>query len=157
TFTFWSVVPPQSVFAGVTELRPGYVRTYTEDGVSEEPFYEVRFPAAGSDVKQFSGTFEEAVEAVRAALTRATSLRLARADGPVARCVCGRLDSPRAASPGLRAKGEKFRTFSPRFEAAEYDETKFQREMSDSITPAHAEVVVSRAAIARAFPRVIAH
>src|SRR5439155_20212832 len=28
TFTFWSIVPPRSVFAGVSELRAGFVRTY---------------------------------------------------------------------------------------------------------------------------------
>lgn len=27
TFTFWSVVPPQSVFAGIVELEPGHTRT----------------------------------------------------------------------------------------------------------------------------------
>src|SRR5512132_340561 len=27
TFTFWTVVPPQSVFRGVSELEPGHVRT----------------------------------------------------------------------------------------------------------------------------------
>jgi len=157
TFTFWSVVPPQSVFAGVTELRPGYVRTYTDRGMTEEPFYEVRFPGQGSEVPQFSGSFEDAVEAVREALTRATMLRMLRADVPVGSYLSGGLDSSLVAALGLRAKGEKFRTFSLRFEDAEYDETKYQREMSAFLGSDHAEVVVSRAGIARAFPRVIAH
>ena len=40
TFTFWSVVPPQSVFEGVEELRPGHVRIYQNGVVQrEEPFW----------------------------------------------------------------------------------------------------------------------
>ncbi|HEY3594977.1 MAG TPA: asparagine synthase (glutamine-hydrolyzing), partial [Polyangiaceae bacterium] len=157
TFTFWSIVPPQSVFAGMSELMPGHVRTYTERGFTEETFYEPRFPGKGSDVAAFSGSLEDAVEATRAALTKATSLRMLRADVPVGSYLSGGLDSSLVAALGLRAKGERFHTFSLRFEDAEYDETVYQREMSAFLGSDHAEVVVSRAGIARAFPRVIAH
>jgi asparagine synthase (glutamine-hydrolysing) len=157
TFTFWSVVPPQSVFEGVKELMPGHVRTYSENGTSEETFYQQRYPGNDSDFPQFSGTLEDAVEAVRAALEQATSLRMLRADVPVGSYLSGGLDSSLIAALGLRAKGEKFRTFSLRFEDSEYDETSYQREMSAFIGSDHAEVEVSRTSIARVFPRVIAH
>jgi asparagine synthase (glutamine-hydrolysing) len=52
TFTFWSVVPPRSVFAGVSELRPGTWRSYQlfSDGsaprVREQPYWKPRYPTA---------------------------------------------------------------------------------------------------------------
>src|SRR5206468_3044632 len=39
TFTFWSVVPPQSVFRGIEELRPGHVRTYRSGRWRERAFW----------------------------------------------------------------------------------------------------------------------
>jgi len=61
------------------------------------------------------------------------------------------------AALGLAAKGEKFSTFSLRFEDAEYDEGIYQKMMADAIGSDHREVVVSRRDIAEAFPKVVAH
>jgi len=155
SFTFWTVVPPRTVFEGVFEVRPGHVRTYEAGRVEERPFYELAYPENGKGA--FSGTLDEAVEEVRAALERATSLRMLRADVPVGSYLSGGLDSSIVAALGLKAKGEKFSTFSLRFEDDEYDETAFQREMVAHIGSDHHEVVVSRRDIARAFPDVVMH
>ena len=40
TFTFWSIVPPQSVFHGIEELRPGHLRIYQNGSFSEKSFYQ---------------------------------------------------------------------------------------------------------------------
>jgi asparagine synthase (glutamine-hydrolysing) len=155
TFTFWSVVPPQSVFQGIEELRPGHARTYARGAWRERAFWEMGFPQGKEGA--FAGTFEDAVAAVRAALERATSLRMLRADVPVGSYLSGGLDSSLVAALGLRAKGERFRTFSLRFEDAEYDETEHQRVMARRLGSEHREVVVSRRDIARVFPEVVAH
>jgi asparagine synthase (glutamine-hydrolysing) len=153
-FTFWTVVAPQSAFAGVEELRPGHVRTYGPDGVEESAYWEPRFPEGARDA--FAGSVEDAVDAVRAALARATSLRMLRADVPVGSYLSGGLDSSIVAAMGLTAKGAGFATFSLRFEDAEYDETLHQRRMADAIGSDHREIVVSRRDIAHAFPAVVA-
>jgi asparagine synthase (glutamine-hydrolysing) len=153
TFTFWSIVPPQSVFRGVDELRPGHVRTITRGEVKEKPFWRPAYPPENA----FEGSLEDAVVEVRRALEDATRLRMLRADVPVGSYLSGGLDSSFVAALGLRAKGEKFQTFSLRFQDAEYDETGFQRMMVERLGSEHHEVVVSRADIARAFPDVIWH
>src|SRR4029434_10232850 len=79
------------------------------------------------------------------------------ADVPVGSYLSGGLDSSLVAALGLRVKGHRFKTFSIRFEDAEYDETRFQREMSEYLGSDHAEVLVTRRAIAEAFPGVVAH
>jgi asparagine synthase (glutamine-hydrolysing) len=174
TFTFWTVVPPQGVFAGVSEVRPGHVRTIRLQSerapeVSERPYWTPRFVAepdlgaiispvqADAGLAPFTGSVEEAARCVRSALEQATSLRMLRADVPVGSYLSGGLDSSLVASLALAAKGAQFHTFSLRFDDAEYDETGYQREMVARLGSEHHEVVVSRRDIAECFPAVIAH
>ncbi len=152
TFTFWSVVPPQSVFAGVRELEPGHTRIYDAASVTDRAYWQQRYPIDGDG---FRGTLDEAAEAVRAALLQATSLRMLRADVPVGSYLSGGLDSSLTAALGRQAKGDGFMTFSLRFADAEYDETSFQRLMSRQLGTTHHEVLVSRDDIARSFAEVI--
>ncbi len=153
TFTFWSVVPPQGVFQGISELVPGHVRVYSQGKVCDKPFWSPKYPR--SPEEGFPGTFDEAVEEVRAALIEATRLRMVRADVPVGSYLSGGLDSSLVAAMGLDTKGEKYQTFSLRFEDAEYDESPFQQEMVAHIGSDHHEVIVSRADIAYAFKDVV--
>lgn len=157
TFTFWSIVPPQSVFLGITELRPGHARVYqyTKGLIREQAYWTPRYPERPEDY--FQGSIEEATAEVRSALEKATALRMLRADVPVGSYLSGGLDSSLVAALGLRAKGEKFCTFSMRFADAEYDETGFQREMVKLLGSEHHEVIISRRSIADAFPAAVAH
>jgi asparagine synthase (glutamine-hydrolysing) len=155
TFTFWSSVAPRSVFSGVVELPPGCIRVYSPAGVEERRFWEPSYPVG--ERGRVPGSIEEAEVALLEALQRATNLRMLRADVPVGSYLSGGLDSSLVAALGLRAKGERFRTFSLRFEDAEYDETSFQREMQGFLGSDHAEIVVSQRDIAEVFPEVIEH
>ncbi len=157
TFTFWSIVPPQGVFQGVTELEPGHVRTYENGAVHDREFTSARYPSYLDPQSQFRGSLEDAVCEVRVALERATSLRMLRADVPVGSYLSGGLDSSLVASMGRRFAGNSFKTFSLRFEDAEYDETTYQRLMVQQLGSEHHEVVVSRGDIAGIFPEVIYH
>jgi asparagine synthase (glutamine-hydrolysing) len=156
TFTFWSIVPPQSVFTGITELRPGHVMIVADGNPPvDRPFWQPRYPNA--DDPGFRGSLPEAVEAVRAALQRATDLRMLRADVTVGSYLSGGLDSSLVATLGRSAARGRLETFSLRFEDAEFDETDFQREMVAHLGSQHHELVVRRRDIAEAFPEVIRH
>jgi asparagine synthase (glutamine-hydrolysing) len=149
------VVAPQTAFAGVTELEPGHVRTYEDGCVREHAFYVPSYPTGAAE--QFRGSVEDAARAVRAALEDATALRMLRADVPVGAYLSGGLDSSFISALALAAKGQKFSTFSLRFEDAEYDETEYQRLMVQQLGSEHHEVVVRKPDIAEIFPEVIAH
>jgi asparagine synthase (glutamine-hydrolysing) len=155
TFTFWTVVPPQSVFQGVSELEPGHVRTVSPREVTDRAFWTPRYPAAPGE--GFQGDLGEAAERVREALERAVRLRMLRADVPVGCYLSGGLDSSLIAALGRRVKGGAFCTYSLRFEDVEYDETSYQRLVAARIESDHREVVVGRGDIARAFPAVVFH
>lgn len=157
TFSFWTVVPPQGVFLGITELEPGHVRIYENGVVHDQSFWTPRYPEYPSNGSQFKGTLEDAVAEVRHALVQATSLRMLRADVPVGSYLSGGLDSSLVAAMAHRLAGDRFQTFSLRFEDAEYDETGFQRLMVQQLGSQHHEVLVSRQDIANVFPEVIYH
>jgi asparagine synthase (glutamine-hydrolysing) len=156
TFTFWSVVPPQSVFAGVREIEPGSVHVFRASGERTcRPPAIPTFPTEPSG--GFRGSIDDAVNAVRNELEEATRLRMLRADVPVGSYLSGGIDSSLVAALGQRAKGERITTFSLRFEDAEYDETPYQRLAAEHIGSIHREIVVSSRDIANVFPDVIAH
>jgi asparagine synthase (glutamine-hydrolysing) len=154
TFTFWSVVPPQSVFAGVSELEPGHIRTYVHDTVQDIPL-----PTVDSTTTKyrFHGSVQDAAIAVREVIEKATSLRMLRADVPVGSYLSGGLDSSLVAALGQKYAHSRFQTFSLRFEDAEYDETSYQHMLVEQIGSEHHEIVVSRSDIANIFPEVIYH
>jgi asparagine synthase (glutamine-hydrolysing) len=156
-FTFWSPVPPRTPFAGITELRPGTVRTYEANGaIRDVAYWQARYPLDGERERVFGGSLGEAAEAVRAALTEATRLRMVRADVPVGCYLSGGLDSSLVAALAARA-APRFSTFSLRFSDAEYDETPWQRRMAERLGTDHRDIVVSRADVASAFPEVVLH
>jgi asparagine synthase (glutamine-hydrolysing) len=155
TFTFWTVVPPQSVFRGVTELEPGHLRRVSRRGVVDRAFWSPTYPAAGRGA--FAGSLADAVREVGGALEQAVRLRMLRADVPVGCYLSGGLDSSLVAALGRRVKGDRFLTFSVRFEDAEYDETPYQRGVAAMIGSDHRELLVRRSDIGEAFPSVVAH
>ncbi len=157
TFTFWTIAPPQGVFHGVTELEPGHVRIYENGAVCDRAYWMPRYPVPGDMHSQFQGSLEDAVREVRRTLENATSLRMLRADVPVGSYLSGGLDSSLVAALGRHFAGDRFQTFSLRFEDAEYDETEYQRMMVNVLGSEHHEVVVTRSDIANVFPEVIYH
>ncbi len=155
TFTFWSVVPPQSVFAGVAELRPGHVRTVAAGRSAERPFWSPRYPTEKQQA--FGGSLDEAAERVRSALEKAVSMRVLRADVPVGSYLSGGLDSSLLAALARNATRGRLRTFSIRFEDPEYDETPYQRAVAQCLEVDHCELLVTRRDIAAALPQAVRH
>ncbi|MBI5493964.1 MAG: asparagine synthase (glutamine-hydrolyzing) [Deltaproteobacteria bacterium] len=155
TFTFWTVVPPQSVFRGVTELEPGHARTYARGTVRDTCFYQPRFPVEARG--ELRVPLADAVEQVRSALQEAVRLRMLRSDVPVGSYLSGGLDSSLIAALGRTYLGDRLRTFSLRFADAEYDETPYQRAMVKRMQSDHRELLVRREDIANIFPDVVEH
>jgi asparagine synthase (glutamine-hydrolysing) len=154
TFTFWASVAPQGVFQGITELEPGHVRVVRHGRHHDEAYW--RPDHAVSDTLR-TISVDDAAVLVRERLERAVALRMLRADVPVGSYLSGGLDSSLIATLGRMAKGDRFHTYSIRFDDPEYDETPWQRLMAERLESEHHELVVTRQDIARVFPDVIAH
>ncbi|NUP04798.1 MAG: asparagine synthase (glutamine-hydrolyzing) [Polyangiaceae bacterium] len=161
-FTLWAPVAPATPFEGVRELEPGTFEVLDLSGPSPSrttrAYFVPQFLERGADAHEAAhSSVAEAAERTLGALEEATRLRMVRADVPVGSYLSGGLDSSLVAALGLRALGEKFKTFSLRFADAEFDETPFQQEMVDRLGTEHASIVVSREDIAGVFPEVVYH
>lgn len=157
TLTFWCPIPPHTVFRGVSELHPGEVRSHCKGAVQSWRVQPLEYNGGADDPKRFRGTLADASEAVGHALQTATRLRISRADVPVGCYLSGGLDSSLIAALGRGVAGDRFQTFSLRFDDAEFDESAHQRAMVMRLGSEHREVRVSRQDIAHAFPDVVWH
>jgi asparagine synthase (glutamine-hydrolysing) len=160
TFTFWASRAPRTVYEGVTELPPGTLKVWSRDGSSfERRYWAPAFPTVSPREARTpdARTEAEAAEALRAHLVSATRLRMTRADVPVGSYLSGGIDSSFVARLARDTVSGRLKTFSLRFEDAEYDETSYQRRMVQELGSEHAEVVATRADIAAALPEVVRH
>ena len=133
------------------------MRVYAADGKHREHvFWSPSFPETPrEDACPLS--LDEATDALREKLDNASRLRALRSDVPVGSYLSGGLDSAVTAWMGRQAKTGEFRTFSLRFRDAEFDETRFQRQMAERLDSRHEEVEVARTDIANVFPDIIRH
>lgn len=157
TFTFWSTVAPTSSFTGIFQVEPGHVWTITRDGMDSRAFWTPEYPGVIERMASRSVSIEDATRRVRQALDDAVRLRVLRADVPVGSYLSGGLDSSLVAALGRQYEGDRYVTFSVRFEEAEFDETVHQHRMVDALGSEHQEIVVRRGDIASVFPDVIWH
>lgn len=149
--TCWSLVAPRTMLEGIHELAPGHNLIVEGGRIRTEPYWQLRYGAveARPDAAQKAEELFELLE-------DATRLRL-RADVPVGAYLSGGLDSSVTAALARGQVGPRLRTFSITFDSAEFDESEYQREVSDFLGTAHQSIACQAADIGRVFPRVIWH
>lgn len=149
-FTFWTPLPPRTIFKGVKELPPGHSLTWRDGHVSIERHWQPQFePQAAADVEQQR-------ERLLDLLTSATRLRL-RSDVPVGAYVSGGLDSSVVAALATQLSTTPMRTFSIAFDDAEFDESSHQRRVVEALGADHRELRCTYDDIARVMPDVAWH
>jgi len=152
-FTFWSTIPPQTVFKNVFQLPPGHSLTVKNNGVQTRQYWSVPYPRNG---EQCNGNEAVLAEELLHLLEDATRIRL-RSDVPVGAYLSGGIDSTVTTALVGRTAGERLRTFSITFDDTEFDESPYQREASAFLGTQHSQVSCSHQDIARVFPQVIRH
>ena len=153
-FMYWAPIAPITPFEGIEELPPGTTRTFAGGSVVDRVHWQPSFPPS---VDEFTGSFDDAVEALRHELRAATALRVTSADVPVGAYLSGGLDSSLTARLGNEATGGRLQTFSIRFADAEFDEGVYQHALARLLDSEHHELTVARRDIAEVFPEVVRH
>lgn len=149
-FTFWSVVPPRTVFRDILQVPPGHTLVVTRERSRLERHWE------SSYAPEESVSEGEHAERLRDALVEATRIRL-RADVPVGAYLSGGLDSAVVAAVVRQHTGARLRTFSVGFEDAAYDETGFQQRVIRHLGVEHAHLRCTEQELGTVFPRVVWH
>lgn len=150
-FTLWAPLAPRTAFKGISELPPGHLMLIEDGRVETRAWWRQTFPDIGETAAP-----RDAAEALRALLDDATRIRL-RADVAVGSYLSGGLDSSLVSALAARAAPGRLRTFSLNFEAAEYDEGRWQALMTAALDTDHTMVRCRAGDIAAAFPLLIRH
>lgn len=152
-FTFWTTLPGVSVFAGISELKPGHYLRVTQEGIQERAYWS---PPYYEPEEQLTASPDEISEEILELLADAVRIRL-RADVAVGTYLSGGLDSSGITALVARRFNHEVQTFGLGFEEADFDERSFQQEMVARLKVRHCEVLADNAAIAAHFPKVVWH
>lgn len=152
-FTFWTTLPPHSLFEGIESLPPGCRMVIEKGERHTQRYWDWTFPPEQIDNQS---TAEELAETLRSQLIDSVRLQL-RADVPVGAYLSGGLDSSVITSLIKHYTDTPLRTFSIGFEDEEFDESDYQQELVDYLGTHHTHVLCKRSDIGEAFPRVVWH
>ncbi|WP_280153993.1 asparagine synthase (glutamine-hydrolyzing) [Piscinibacter sp. XHJ-5] len=153
TFSYWSALPPASVFEGVSVLPPGHLMTVEGGRAQVRRYWDWAFPghAAGEARSE-----EDCAEQLHALLVDAVRLQL-RADVPVGAYLSGGLDSSVITAIIHNHTRTPLRSFSLTFEDAEFDESAHQRALVAHLRTDHTSMQATKGEIGSAFPRMVWH
>jgi asparagine synthase (glutamine-hydrolysing) len=150
-FTFWSSLPPRTVFKGVEELPPGHSMTVEDGNIHIRPFWQLDYSAVDFDMNE-----EDCAGQLLGILRDATRIRL-RSDVPVGAYLSGGLDSSVITAVTKEFSGEQLKTFSITFEDAQFDESSYQQDVVNFLRTNHQSIHCSYQDICNVFPDVISH
>ncbi len=137
TYLTLKYVPgPATAIRGIRKLPPAHVLLCEEGGATVRPYWEL------PEMDGAAGGGEGSVEALAEAIREAVRIRM-RSDVPIGLFLSGGLDSGIVASvmaPLARASGERLRTFTVRFQDADYDEMSAAAAMAHAVGADHVEI-----------------
>lgn len=157
SLTYWAPADPETVYAGVHSLPPGFVLSIESDGREQlRRYWDWTFPPAAETSPRAFASIEHAAHELRELLVDAIRLQL-RADVPVGAYLSGGLDSSGIVALIRGFTSTPVRTFSVAFEDAEFDESVHQQQMARHLGTEHSTLLCTRQDIGRAFPRFVRH
>jgi asparagine synthase (glutamine-hydrolysing) len=148
-FTFWSTVPPKTIFKDICELPPGHSLTVTENNLRLRRYWQ-------ADFNIVERSEDDACEELASLLINATRLRL-RADVPVGAYLSGGLDSSIITALIRKFSTSPLETFSVAFDDPEFDETPYQETVSEFLGVQRNAVRCDSNTIGEIFPQVVWH
>ncbi|MEQ1579213.1 MAG: asparagine synthase (glutamine-hydrolyzing) [Steroidobacteraceae bacterium] len=152
-FSFWSTLPGNTVFAGISSLPPGHIMVCEADSTRITRYWDWDFDPEQIDHERSAGSY---AEELRALLVDSVRLQL-RADVPVGAYLSGGLDSSIVTAIIKTFSDTPLRSFSLAFADEEFDERPYQQAMVRHLGTDHTEFLCRREDIAGAFPRTIWH
>ena len=152
-FTFWTTITPRTIFENITEIPPGHFMIVRDGGIKQKAFWTIPYYESEN---QWQGSFEEAQETLKDLLLDAVRIRL-RAEVPVGAYLSGGLDSSLITALISRNFNNRLKTFSIGFEAGNFDESGYQRQMVSHLSTDHRQTIATNALIRENFAGVVWH
>lgn len=152
-FTFWSTIPPRTIFTNIFQLPPGCSLTVESGRFQVHRYWSLCFPVAEEPILDNE---DHAAAQLLEILRRSARIRL-RSDVPVGAYLSGGIDSTVITALIGTVAGDRLRSFSIAFEDGEFDESVFQQQASSFLKTDHSTFSCSTSDIVDVFPDVIWH
>jgi len=153
TFVFWHPLAPRSIFEGISILPPGHnlFIGIGNPAPRVERYWKIDYTP--DDHPRNDAIY---IDELRNLLDNAAHIML-RADVPVGAYLSGGLDSSVTAALIRKEVPSALKTFSVTFSDARFDESSYQREVSDYLGTKNIAASCLDGDIGRIFPKVVWH
>src|SRR5688572_9664800 len=142
----------QTLFRGITRLRPGHTLSWSlADGMQQRRYWQLPAPA-----ERAPRSFAAEAASLRTRLTGAVKRHLV-SDVPLGVFLSGGIDSSVIAAIAARLSPPGLRTFAVGFADPRANELAYAKQVADAIGSRHHEVVVTPEQFFDALPRLIWH
>lgn len=150
----WNTLGCDTVYKDIRSVASGTYERYQEGRrTGQQRYYEIGESwQANREVSDFDAAKVEFIEK----LDESVQLRL-RSDVPVGGYLSGGIDSTVISHLISKHKKDQFRTFSVEFEDQQYDESKYQKLVSEKLQSTHESVVINKETINSNFLDTIYH
>ncbi|OUS02948.1 asparagine synthase (glutamine-hydrolyzing) [Flavobacteriales bacterium 33_180_T64] len=131
----WGHIPdPHSIFNEVKKLQAGHAFTFDikSGKMTTKCYWDIDYKGNTS----YKGTYNEAKEELDSLLHNAVSTRLF-ADVPVGVFLSGGIDSSVVAALATKSSNAKVKTFSVKFNEAEFDESQYAQQVASHLDTDH--------------------
>jgi asparagine synthase (glutamine-hydrolysing) len=155
-FTFWTSLPPRTIFKNIQELPPGHSLSVQHGKITVRRYWQLDYATECEDPAASDRREEVYADSLLELLMDATRIRL-RSDVPVGAYLSGGLDSTLIASLVRILTDAPLKTFSLTFDDPEFDESVFQEKAVRFLGTDHLGVRCTGGDITRVFPSVIWH
>jgi asparagine synthase (glutamine-hydrolysing) len=138
--TYQYVPHPLTIFRGIKKLPPGHRAVFQDDRFNVEPYWQLERH------REIETSPDIASQRLRELLESAVQLRM-RSDVPLGAFLSGGVDSSLIVALMQAQSEQPIKTFSIGFPVAEYDETRFARQVADHLGTEHADFEVTPDAV----------
>lgn len=152
-FTFWVTVPPRTVFKDILQLPPAHSLVLRDGHATVRPYWEQEYAASGELTLEAP---RQKAEELLVLMEDAVRIRL-RSDVPVGAYLSGGIDSAFITSLVNGVAPDRLRTFSVAFEDPDFDESRYQQEVSAFLHTEHSEIRCTAEEIGTILPDVVWH
>jgi asparagine synthase (glutamine-hydrolysing) len=138
------VPAPYSIYRGIAKLRPGHVLRLHAEGPREaesQPYWQYNDVVAAGMAEPFSGTEEEAVDALEAQLAESVRAQMI-SDVPLGAFLSGGVDSSTIVALMQKQSGRPVKTFTIGFGEDGYDEATHAKAVAAHLGTEHTELYV---------------
>ena len=150
----WNTIDRDTIYRNISSVESGTFEIYRGGRrIATHRYYQI-----GQSFDDGFGklSFSEAKETFTEKLGNSVQLRL-RSDVPVGGYLSGGIDSTVISTLVKRHKKDSFKTFSVEFDDSEFDESRFQRLVSDAIGSQHQSVTITEDMLSDSFLETIYH